>query len=99
MSRLGGSSDGADEMNETSSLLRGHLDGGVISLLRAVVGRSVPRNDVDDVVQATLCDALRARRVPDRREELSRWLVTIAKRRAADFHRARSRTVSIDERS
>jgi DNA-directed RNA polymerase specialized sigma24 family protein len=85
-------------MND-GSMLRAHLDGGVISRLRMVVRRTVPAHDVDDVVQATLCDALRASRVPDRREDLSRWLVTIAKRRAADFHRMQRKTVSIDGES
>ncbi|RYE95091.1 MAG: hypothetical protein EOO75_00200, partial [Myxococcales bacterium] len=71
-----------------SLLLRDHIDASVVSLLRSVVRRSVPENDVEDVVQSAVCDALRAPRIPERKEELSRWLVTIAKRRAADLHRA-----------
>ncbi len=73
---------------DASLLLRDHIDADVVSLLRSVVRRSVPANDVEDVVQSAVCDALRATHIPQRKEELSRWLVTIAKRRAADLHRA-----------
>jgi RNA polymerase sigma-70 factor (ECF subfamily) len=83
-------------MNATSAL-RTNIDGGMISLLRGVVRRVVPPHEVDDVVQAALCDALRAARAPEERTELSRWLITIAKRRAADLHRARWRMVPLED--
>lgn len=59
--------------------------------LRSMVHRRVPRQDADDVLQAVLCDALAAQKVPDDAEEIMRWLMAIAKHKVADFHRRAGR--------
>jgi DNA-directed RNA polymerase specialized sigma24 family protein len=59
----------------------------VQSLLRSVLRRRVPHEEVDDIIQSVVCDALGSQRIPERREELSKWLVTIAKNKAIDFFR------------
>ncbi len=83
-------------MNDASLLRTEILDGTVWALLRGVVSRRVPAADVDDVVQATLCDALDARRIPEERDEMRRWLVGIAKNKATDHFRRMCREVATD---
>src|SRR5262249_27568874 len=41
------------------------------------VRRRVPHHEVEDVLQSVYCDALSAQRVPEQRDELSKWLVGI----------------------
>jgi DNA-directed RNA polymerase specialized sigma24 family protein len=60
--------------------------------------RRLPREDVDDVAQTVLCDALQAERIPADPVELRRWLAGIARHKVADFHRARARTSSRTDR-
>lgn len=60
--------------------------------LTAMLERRLPREDVDDVAQTVLCDALQAERIPADPVELRRWLAGIARHKVADFHRARART-------
>ncbi|WP_394827894.1 RNA polymerase sigma factor [Pendulispora albinea] len=71
-------------------------EGSVWALLRRTVSRRVPASDVDDVVQATLCDALDAGRIPERRDDLRRWLVGIARNKATDHFRRRCREIALD---
>ena len=59
--------------------------------LTAMLERRLPREDVDDVAQTVLCDALQAERIPSDPVELRRWLAGIARHKVADFHRARAR--------
>lgn len=61
-------------------------------LLRRYVARRVPACDVDDVVQATLCDAVASARAPSEAVDLQRWLLSIARFKVADAHRAASRS-------
>ena len=56
------------------------------------VSSRVPACDVEDVVQATLLDAVASARAPDRSEDLERWLLGIARYKVVDAHRARGRT-------
>jgi RNA polymerase sigma factor (sigma-70 family) len=65
------------------------LRGALIRFVRA----RVPRADAEDVVQATLADALAAARAPDEPEELRRWLHGIARNKVADFHRKAGREI------
>lgn len=58
----------------------------VLSFLRAMVGP----NDADDVFQETFISALRAYRRMDGRHPRA-WVLTIARRKAVDHHRARAR--------
>jgi DNA-directed RNA polymerase specialized sigma24 family protein len=60
--------------------------------LTALLQRRVPRQDVEDVAQTVLCDALAARTMPSDPEELRKWLTGIARHKVADFHRHSART-------
>jgi len=65
-------------------------------LLRRYIARRVPACDVDDVVQATLCDAIASARAPSPEPDLLRWLIAIARFKVADVHRASARTLDVD---
>ncbi len=62
-------------------------------LVRFVRGR-VPDAEVEDVVQATLADALASERAPSDAEELRRWVYGIAKNKIVDVHRKGSREIT-----
>ena len=53
----------------------------------AMVRRRVPADDVEDVAQTILCDALAASSIPSNPEELRRFVAGIARHKVADFHR------------
>lgn len=55
------------------------------------VRKRVGEQDVDDVVQTVLVDALAAQRVPEVDSELRRWLIGIARHKIADHHRKAGR--------
>jgi len=59
--------------------------------LLAMLERRLPKEDVDDVAQTVLCDALSAERIPSDPIEMRRWLAGIARHKVADFHRKRAR--------
>lgn len=59
--------------------------------LHAILVRRLPAEDVDDVAQTVLCDALAAERIPQDPVEMRRWLAGIARHKVADFHRSRAR--------
>jgi DNA-directed RNA polymerase specialized sigma24 family protein len=65
-------------------------------LLVRYVSRRVPACDVDDVVQATLCDALASGRAPGQPRDLQRWLLSIARFKVVDAHRAAKRAIPAD---
>lgn len=65
-------------------------------LLVRYVARRVPACDVDDVVQATLCDALASDRAPSAADDLRRWLLSIARFKVVDAHRAAARSAGDD---
>ena len=58
-------------------------------LLTRFVARRVGSGEVEDVVQATLCDALASGRAPQDEPELHRFLLAIARFKVADVHRGR----------
>jgi DNA-directed RNA polymerase specialized sigma24 family protein len=60
-------------------------------LLARYVARRVPACDVEDVVQATLCDALSSGRAPREARDFQRWLLAIARFKVVDAHRAAAR--------
>lgn len=60
-------------------------------LLTKYVARRVPASEVEDVVQATLCDAIASARTPSDAGDLHRWLLAIARFKVADAHRAVAR--------
>jgi RNA polymerase sigma factor (sigma-70 family) len=55
--------------------------------------RRVAEHEVDDIVQATLTDALAAKRTPETPEEVRRWVHRIARNKIVDLHRRRGREV------
>lgn len=55
--------------------------------LSAVLRRKVPHADVEDLAQTTLCEALEAERLPDEPGELKKFVLGIARHKAADHHR------------
>jgi DNA-directed RNA polymerase specialized sigma24 family protein len=63
------------------------------ALVRFVQGR-LPRPDVEDVVQATLADALEAADAPTSPDQLRRWVLGIARHKVADFFRRAKRELS-----
>jgi DNA-directed RNA polymerase specialized sigma24 family protein len=64
--------------------------------LTALLRRRVPGQEVDDLAQTILCDALAAGHVPSDPEELRRWLVGIARHKIADYHRRQARVGARD---
>src|SRR5688572_16755943 len=58
------------------------------------VSRRVAPADVEDVVQATLCDALASQSAPGGPRELESWVLGIARFKVADHHRASRRRAS-----
>lgn len=65
--------------------------------LVALVRRRVPREEVPDLVQSILCDALASERTPAEPEELARWVNGIARHKVADYRRRSGRLVLDDE--
>jgi DNA-directed RNA polymerase specialized sigma24 family protein len=63
-------------------------------LLTRYVARRVPACDVDDVVQAPLCDALASGRAPAPDEDFHRWLLAIARFKVVDAHRSAARSAA-----
>jgi RNA polymerase sigma factor (sigma-70 family) len=59
--------------------------------LREMIRRKAPPADVEDLVQATLTDALASPRVPQDSDELRRWVFAIARNKIVDHHRRSGR--------
>ncbi len=55
--------------------------------------RRVAEHEVEDIVQATLADALAAKRTPETAEEVRRWVHRIARNKIVDLHRRRGREI------
>jgi RNA polymerase sigma-70 factor (ECF subfamily) len=65
--------------------------------LRRYFERRASRNDVDDLVQTTLADALAATRAPSDRAEWDRWVYGIARNKLVDHFRRRKDESPLDE--
>ena len=59
--------------------------------LRRFVRARAPASEVDDLVQATLTDALASESAPDEKDELERWIYGVARNKVADHFRRNSR--------
>jgi DNA-directed RNA polymerase specialized sigma24 family protein len=81
-------SSGSDANNPRSAVL-GSPELGA-SLRRFVRGRA-PVSEVDDIVQATLTDALAAENAPAEKKELERWVFGIARNKVVDYYRRNHR--------
>ena len=55
--------------------------------LEDMVRRRVPSNEVDDVVQATLTEAIASASAPEESEALRRWVFGVARHKIADHYR------------
>ncbi len=69
---------------------------GLQESLRSMVRRRIPAQDVDDVLQSVLCDALASAHVPTEPAEIPRWVTGIARNKIADFHRRAFRERATD---
>ena len=72
-------------------------DPSLRAALVAMVRRRVPAHEVDEIVQATLADALASSARPAELESLRRWVRGIARHKVIDFHRARGRETSVED--
>jgi DNA-directed RNA polymerase specialized sigma24 family protein len=79
----------SEPSDRTQFLARTELRAG---LERFVRGKA-PASEVDDIVQATLADALSARNAPAEATELQRWVYGIARNKVVDFYRKNKREV------
>src|SRR4051794_13017199 len=59
--------------------------------LVAMVRRRVPESEVEDIVQATLADAIGSPHAPEDSESLRRWIFGVAKNKVVDYHRRAGR--------
>ncbi|MBI2389636.1 MAG: sigma-70 family RNA polymerase sigma factor [Deltaproteobacteria bacterium] len=66
-------------------------DPSLRAALVAMVRRRVPAPEVDEIVQATLTEALASRGCPDDPERIRRWVHGIARHKIVDFHRRHRR--------
>jgi DNA-directed RNA polymerase specialized sigma24 family protein len=90
-------SDPTEIFGSPKDHLRRHLEApGFLAWLSSIVRRRVPSSDVDDVVQAVLCDALASQLIPIDQREIGRWICGIAKNKVADFHRRAKREALVD---
>jgi DNA-directed RNA polymerase specialized sigma24 family protein len=69
----------------------------VQNALRRYFERRASRNDVDDLVQTTLADALAAKRAPADRAEWDQWMYGIARHKLADHFRRSRNESPLDE--
>jgi len=56
-----------------------------------MIRRRAPSSEVEDLVQATLADALASEHAPDDPDELRRWVFAVARNKIADHHRRAGR--------
>jgi DNA-directed RNA polymerase specialized sigma24 family protein len=70
-------------------------DPGLRRALSRSLEKRVPAGEIDDLVQATLLDALSAPNPPADAVELRRWVYGILHNKVADHYRARSREVPL----
>lgn len=59
--------------------------------LTALLQRRLPTQEVEDIAQTVLCDALAARALPSDPDELRRYVSGIARHKIADYHRRAAR--------
>ncbi|MBX3217202.1 MAG: sigma-70 family RNA polymerase sigma factor [Labilithrix sp.] len=59
--------------------------------LVAMVRKRVPESEVEDIVQATLADAIESPHAPTDSESLRRWIFGVAKNKVVDYHRRAGR--------
>ena len=75
-------------MSETPSSVIGP---DLRTALVAMVRKRVPESEVEDIVQATLADAIESPHAPKDSESLRRWIFGVAKNKVVDYHRRAGR--------
>jgi len=65
--------------------------------LAAMLRRRVPADEVPDLMQTVLCDALASARLPESPEEIARWVSGIARHKVADYRRRAGRAMVAPE--
>jgi DNA-directed RNA polymerase specialized sigma24 family protein len=78
------------------SLVARLTDPALTARLSHFVRGRVPESDVDDIVQATIADALDAEEHPEGDEDLVRWLFGICRHKLVDWFRRMRREVPLD---
>jgi DNA-directed RNA polymerase specialized sigma24 family protein len=84
-------------VNVTSPRLVARLtDPSLASALSRFVRARVPESEVEDIVQATLSDALQAEQHPEQDEDIVRWVWGICRHKVVDWFRRMRREVPRD---
>jgi DNA-directed RNA polymerase specialized sigma24 family protein len=84
-------------VNVTSPRLVARItDPSLASALSRFVRARVPESEVEDIVQATLSDALQAQQHPEQDEDIVRWVWGICRHKVVDWFRRMRREVPRD---
>jgi DNA-directed RNA polymerase specialized sigma24 family protein len=84
-------------VNVTSPRLVARLtDPSLASALSRFVRARVPESEVEDIVQATLSDALQAEQHPEQDEDIVRWVWGICRHKVVDWFRRMRREIPRD---
>jgi DNA-directed RNA polymerase specialized sigma24 family protein len=82
---MAATTEGSTAMNPTSTAPL--ADPSLRSALVSMARKRVPPSEVDEIVQATLTEAIASPHRPPEGEALRRWVHGIARHKIADFHR------------
>ncbi len=74
-------------------------DRGLREALERFVRAKVPASEVEDILQASLTEALAAVTAPDTEEEIRRWIYGIARHKIADHYRRAARERAPDSKN
>ncbi len=97
---LQGDGDGgaeAEAQQDSAARLAGLYRRYALPIYRYAYSRTSNRQDAEDVTEQVFMDALGALKRYEERGQEAAWLFTIARRRLADFHRARRDPLPFDE--
>lgn len=86
-------------INAAGTPITGHLVAQLTPLLNRMAQRSVPAEQVEDLVQDTWLSALRSASGYEGRASIAAWLITILKRRIVDKYRSQRPGVELCEDS
>lgn len=74
-------------MSDSPSTIGPELRAALVAMVR----KRVPESEVEDIVQATLADAIESPHAPTDAESLRRWIFGVAKNKVVDYHRRAGR--------
>jgi DNA-directed RNA polymerase specialized sigma24 family protein len=78
-------------MSQTSSSSSSAFGPDLRAALVAMVRKRVPESEVEDIVQATLAEAVESPHAPTESEALRKWIFGVAKNKVVDYHRRAGR--------